>query len=55
MSIQFSILGEPGRDNGMLACVDTGQSQARLLFDCGEAVGYLCGGKPIKVRIKLFA
>ena len=36
MSITFEVLGEPGRDNALLATVNTGQSQHRLLFDCGE-------------------
>ena len=36
MSIMYEVLGEPGRDNAMLATVNTGQSQHRLLFDCGE-------------------
>ena len=37
MSISYDVLGEPGRDNALLASVNTGQSQHRLLFDCGEA------------------
>ena len=36
MSIKYEVLGEPGRDNAVLATVNTGQSQHRLLFDCGE-------------------
>ncbi len=36
MNIRYEVLGEPGRDNAMLATVNTGQSQHRLLFDCGE-------------------
>lgn len=36
MSITYQVLGEPGRDNAVLATVNTGQSQHRLLFDCGE-------------------
>jgi ribonuclease Z len=36
MSITYEVLGEPGRDNALLATVNTGQSQHRLLFDCGE-------------------
>jgi len=36
VSISYEILGEPGRDNAVLASVNTGQSQHRLLFDCGE-------------------
>ncbi len=32
----YKITGEPGRDNALLATVDTGQSLHRLLFDCGE-------------------
>ncbi len=36
MSLEYQILGEPGRDNALLATVDSGQSIHRLLFDCGE-------------------
>jgi len=36
MSIEYQILGDPGRDNALLATVDSGQSVHRLLFDCGE-------------------
>ena len=36
MTIACEILGEPGRDNALLVTVDSGQSQHRLLFDCGE-------------------
>ena len=36
MAIDYQILGEPGRDNALLATVDSGQSVHRLLFDCGE-------------------
>ncbi|MGC3972442.1 MAG: MBL fold metallo-hydrolase [Pirellulales bacterium] len=36
MTIEYRILGEPGRDNALVALVDSGQAQERLLFDCGE-------------------
>ncbi|MEQ8785052.1 MAG: MBL fold metallo-hydrolase [Pirellulaceae bacterium] len=36
MSITYQVLGEPGRDNAVFATVNTGHSQHRLLFDCGE-------------------
>jgi len=36
MCIEYKIMGKPGRDNALLATVDTGQSLHRLLFDCGE-------------------
>ena len=36
MGIQHQVLGEPGRDNALLARVWTGQATYRLLFDCGE-------------------
>ena len=36
MAITFQILGPPGRDNAVLARVDSGQSVEKLLFDCGE-------------------
>jgi ribonuclease Z len=36
VGIQHQVLGEPGRDNVLLARVWTGQAMHRLLFDCGE-------------------
>ncbi|MGZ3675881.1 MAG: MBL fold metallo-hydrolase, partial [Ktedonobacterales bacterium] len=36
MSIDFHILGDPGRDNALFVRVQTGQALHRLLFDCGE-------------------
>jgi ribonuclease Z len=36
VGIQHQVLGEPGRDNALLARVWTGQATHRLLFDCGE-------------------
>lgn len=36
MGIHHQVLGEPGRDNALLARVGTGQATHRLLFDCGE-------------------
>jgi ribonuclease Z len=36
VSIQHQVLGEPSRDNALLARVWTGQATSRLLFDCGE-------------------
>jgi ribonuclease Z len=36
VTIDLQVLGKPGRDNALLVTVDSGQSQHRLLFDCGE-------------------
>jgi ribonuclease Z len=36
MSIIFRILGTAGRDNALLAQIDSGQAVERLLFDCGD-------------------
>jgi len=36
MSLTFQVLGRPGRDNALYVKADTGQSQTRLLFDCGD-------------------
>src|SRR5262249_32710114 len=36
VSIQHQVLGEPGRDNALLARIWSGQATHRLLFDCGE-------------------
>ena len=38
MSIQFHVLGAPGRDNALQVLVCTGQAVHRLLFDCGDGV-----------------
>jgi phosphoribosyl 1,2-cyclic phosphodiesterase len=54
MSIKYEILGEPGRDNAMLATVNTGQSQHRLLFDCGEGCLHRVSRAEIQVIEVLF-
>lgn len=36
MSIQYNVLGDPGRDNALLVVVDSGQAVSRLLFDLGS-------------------
>ena len=36
MSLSLQVLGDAGRDNALLVAIDSGQSVARLLFDCGE-------------------
>lgn len=36
MSIQYQILGRPGRDNAMFVWINSGTQFYRLLFDCGE-------------------
>jgi ribonuclease Z len=36
MPLSFQVLGRPGTDNALYVKVDTGQSQTRLLFDCGD-------------------
>ncbi len=36
MALQFLVLGSPGRDNAVLARINSGQKVIRLLFDCGE-------------------
>ncbi|HEX2866477.1 MAG TPA: MBL fold metallo-hydrolase [Ignavibacteriales bacterium] len=38
MSIQYQILGRPGRDNAMFVWVNSGTQFFRLLFDCGEGL-----------------
>tara|TARA_R110000850_G_scaffold175640_4_gene301401 strand:+ start:77 stop:1093 length:1017 start_codon:yes stop_codon:yes gene_type:complete len=48
MAIDWKILGAPGEDNALVVTVDTGQSQARLLFDCGE--GCLHGLRPSEIQ-----
>ncbi|MEM9140146.1 MAG: MBL fold metallo-hydrolase [Pseudomonadota bacterium] len=36
MAITFNVLGDRSRDNALLVCIDSGQKQTTLLFDCGE-------------------
>src|SRR6266545_5908384 len=36
MPLTYQVLGRPGTDNALFVKVDTGQSQTRLLFDCGD-------------------
>ncbi len=36
MSIEYQVLGAPGRDNAVFARVNTGKAIHRLLFDCGD-------------------
>ena len=36
MALQYTVLGDPGRDNAVLVRIDSGQKVSRLLFDCGE-------------------
>jgi len=36
MSLEFRVLGDPGRDNALFVRIDTGHAIDRLLFDCGE-------------------
>lgn len=36
MPLFFQVLGRPGRDNALFVKLDTGQSQTRFLFDCGD-------------------
>lgn len=38
MSLDFQILGKPGRDNGLFLKINGGSSYYRLLFDCGENI-----------------
>lgn len=36
MAIEWQILGQAGADNALFLTIDSGQSRASLLFDCGE-------------------
>ena len=38
MSIKYKILGKPGKDNALMAWIDSGDKFYRFLFDCGEDV-----------------
>ncbi len=48
MPLTFQVLGQPGRDNALFVKVDTGQSQTRLLFDCGDGCPHQVG--PAELR-----
>ena len=36
MAMTMTVLGKPGEDNALYLKVDSGQSNSKLLFDCGE-------------------
>lgn len=36
MAIDYTVLGQPGRDNALIVAVNSGQSRSTLLFDCGD-------------------
>jgi ribonuclease Z len=38
MSIQYKVLGKPGRDNALMVWINSGTRVYRILFDCGEDV-----------------
>jgi ribonuclease Z len=38
MSIQYKVLGKPGRDNALMVWVNCGTRIYKILFDCGEDV-----------------
>ena len=48
MPLSFQVLGAPGRDNALFVKVDTGQSQTRLLFDCGDGVPHQLGAAEVR-------
>lgn len=48
MPLSFQILGQPGRDNALFVKLDTGQSQTRVLFDCGDGCPHQVG--PAELR-----
>lgn len=48
MPLTYEVLGAPGRDNALFVKVDAGQSQTRLLFDCGDGCPHQIG--PSEVR-----
>src|SRR5262245_58943899 len=56
MSLTFQVLGQPGRDNALFVKLDTGQSQSRLLFDCGDGCPHqLETGELIEVDHQCFS
>ena len=56
MAIEHQILGAPGRDNALLATVDSGHSVHRLLFDCGEGcLSQLPAGQVAEIEALFFS
>jgi ribonuclease Z len=54
MAIEYSVLGQPGRDNALLVSVDSGQSRSLLLFDCGDECLRSCAVRDIQSIDALF-
>ncbi len=48
MALSFQVLGQPGRDNALFVKVDTGQSQTRFLFDCGDCCPHQLGPSELR-------
>ena len=48
MSLSFQVLGQPGRDNALFVKIDTGQSQTRFLFDCGDGCPHQLGPSELR-------
>ncbi|MDY3560033.1 MBL fold metallo-hydrolase [Gemmata sp. JC673] len=48
MPLTFEVLGGPQRDNALFVKVDTGQSQTRLLFDCGDGCPHQLGPSELR-------
>jgi ribonuclease Z len=54
MGIPHQVLGEPGRDNALLARVATGQATYRFLFDCGEGCVSILSAAEVRAVDALF-
>lgn len=48
MPLSFRVLGQPGRDNALFVKLDTGQSQTRFLFDCGDGCPHQLGPSELR-------
>lgn len=48
MAIEYTLLGNPGRDNALLATIDTGQSRTLMLFDCGDGCLQHCSVRDLQ-------
>ncbi len=54
MSLEYRVLGLPGRDNALFVRLHTGQSTFRFLFDCGQGTVDALGRAEIQAIDHLF-
>ncbi len=55
MSIDYKILGRPGKDNAVFIKADSGHALYRILFDCGDCLGPLTSNDILSLDYLLFS